>query len=85
MPDIDCLLADDIETGKSVLRDYINATVGFEKLGQVTDRSPKSLMRMFGPDGNPQARSRCLPSSTMPLQIHIGSSSPFAEMLALNC
>lgn len=54
---IDRLLADDIETGKSVLRDYINATVGFEQLGQVTDRSPKSLMRMFGPEGNPQARN----------------------------
>jgi len=54
---IDCLLADDIETGKSVLRDYINATVGFEALGVATDRSPKSLMRMFGPEGNPQARN----------------------------
>lgn len=54
---VDCLLADDIETGKSVLRDYINATVGFEALGVATDRSPKSLMRMFGPEGNPQARN----------------------------
>lgn len=54
---IDCLLADDIETGKSVLRDYINATVGFEKLGAATALSPKSLMRMFGPEGNPQARN----------------------------
>lgn len=54
---IDCLLADDLETGKSVLRDYINATIGFEKLGKVTDLSPKSLMRMFGPEGNPQARN----------------------------
>jgi len=40
-----------------VLRDYINATVGFAKLGEVTRRSPKSLMRMFGPSGNPQARN----------------------------
>jgi len=47
----------DVETGKAVLRDYINATIGFEKLGGLTDKSPKSLMRMFGPKGNPQARN----------------------------
>ena len=54
---IQCLLSGDVETGKTVLRDYINATVGFDELGAVTDKSPKSLMRMFGPRGNPQARN----------------------------
>ena len=39
-----------------MLRDYINATIGFRKLGGLTDKSPKSLMRMLGPHGNPQAR-----------------------------
>ena len=38
-----------------MLRDYINATVGFEKLSRVFDKSSKSLMRMFEPNGNPQA------------------------------
>ena len=52
---IDCLLAGDIETGKLILRDYINATIGFEELAEVVDKSSKSLMRMFGPKGNPQA------------------------------
>ena len=52
---IDCLLAGDVETGKAVLRDYIHATVGFIALARATDKSPKSLMRMLGPDGNPQA------------------------------
>ena len=54
---IECLLSGDLDTGKAVLRDYINATIGFEKLGGLTDKSPKSLMRMFGPKGNPQARN----------------------------
>jgi DNA-binding phage protein len=54
---IDTMLAGDVETGKAVLRDYINATVGFEKLGAKTGASPKSLIRMFGPRGNPQARN----------------------------
>ncbi len=54
---VECLLSGDMDTGKAVLRDYINATIGFEKLGDLTDKSPKSLMRMFGPRGNPQARN----------------------------
>jgi hypothetical protein len=52
---IDCMLAGDTETGKMVLRDYINATVGFDELGAATHKSPKSLMRMLAPSGNPQA------------------------------
>jgi DNA-binding phage protein len=47
----------DVETGKIILRDFINATVGFPKLSEITHRSAKSLMRMLGPRGNPQARS----------------------------
>ncbi len=54
---VDCLLSGDVETGKAVLRDYINATIGFDELGSLTHKSPKSLMRMFGPTGNPQARN----------------------------
>jgi DNA-binding phage protein len=52
---VEAFLGGDIETGKAVLRDYINATMGFEKLAELTGSSPKSLMRMFGPSGNPQA------------------------------
>lgn len=54
---IQCFFSGDVETGKAVLRDYINATIGFEELGDLTDKSPKSLMRMFGPTGNPQAKN----------------------------
>ena len=52
---VEHLLADDVDTGKAVLRDYINATIGFEELSRVFGKSSKSLMRMFGPKGNPQA------------------------------
>jgi DNA-binding phage protein len=54
---VETMLNGDVETGKTVLRDYINATVGFGELAEVTHRSPKSLMRMLGPQGNPQARN----------------------------
>ncbi|MGH6796532.1 MAG: hypothetical protein ACREDH_15355 [Methylocella sp.] len=51
------MLARDVDTGKAILHDYIKATVGFEKLGEATGTQPKSLIRMFGPRGNPQARN----------------------------
>lgn len=52
---IEEMLAGEVETGKAVLRDYINATVGFERLAHETGISAKSLMRMLGPKGNPRA------------------------------
>ena len=54
---VQCLLAGEVDVGKSVLRDYVNATIGFQELGGLTAKSPKSLMRMLGPNGNPQARN----------------------------
>ena len=54
---IETLLGGDVDTGKAILRDYIKATVGFERLGAETGSSAKSLIRMFGPTGNPQARN----------------------------
>jgi DNA-binding phage protein len=54
---IENFLCGDVETGKIMLRDFINATVGFTELSHVTHRSAKSLMRMLGPNGNPQARN----------------------------
>jgi DNA-binding phage protein len=47
----------DLETGKIALREFVNGTVGFAKLGAALGRSPKSLMRMLSPTGNPQARN----------------------------
>jgi len=54
---VERLIAGEVEVGKAVLRDYINATVGFEKLAKVTGTPSKSLMRMFGPKGNPRANN----------------------------
>jgi len=54
---VECLLAGDLDTGKAILRDYINATIGFEELSRLTKLPSKSLMRMLSPNGNPQARN----------------------------
>src|ERR1700676_2468486 len=52
---VQTLIDGDVDTAKSVLRDYINATIGFPALAEATGMPPKSLMRMFGPKGNPTA------------------------------
>ena len=54
---VQCLLAGEVDVGKSVLRDYVNATIRFQELGARTAESPKSLIRMLSPSGNPQARN----------------------------
>jgi DNA-binding phage protein len=52
---VECMLAGDVGAGKSILRDYINATIGFEDLGVRIGKPSKSLMRMLSPSGNPTA------------------------------
>jgi len=52
---VECIINGDLETGKAVLRDYVNATVGFQKLEKRTQIPVKSLMRMLGPSGSPSA------------------------------
>lgn len=51
------MLTGDLDFAKSMLREYINGTVGFIAAGKALNRSPKSLMRMLSPKGNPQARN----------------------------
>jgi hypothetical protein len=54
---VGCMVAGDVETGKSVLRQYIDGTIGFMQLGADLKKSPKVLMRMFSATGNPQAKN----------------------------
>lgn len=51
------LLTGDIDLGKAILRDYINATISFDTLSTTLDKNPKSLMRMLSPKGNPTSKS----------------------------
>lgn len=52
---IERLLAGEVEVGKELLRDYINAAIGFPKLATRTKIHVKTLHQMFGPNGNPTA------------------------------
>lgn len=51
------LLTGDVDVGKAILRDYINAAISFEILSAMLDKNPKSLMRMLSQKGNPTSKS----------------------------
>ena len=48
---LEAMLSGEIAVAKTILCDYINATVGFGGLAQATHIPSKSLMRMFAPPG----------------------------------
>lgn len=54
---VEDLLLGDLPVALITLRDLINGTLGFEALGAHVGIPAKSLMRMFGPNGNPQAKN----------------------------
>jgi DNA-binding phage protein len=46
-------LSGEPDTARLILRDLVNATVGFESLAELTHKPSKSLHRMLSPRGNP--------------------------------
>ena len=50
----ECLLDNEINVAKALLRDYVNATLGFKQLGTLMGKKPQSLMRMLSDKGNPR-------------------------------
>jgi hypothetical protein len=54
---IEQMLSGDVATGKALVRNYINATLGFQELARTVRTPAPSLMRMFSPKGNPSASS----------------------------
>jgi DNA-binding phage protein len=50
---LNAYFAGDTATGKAILRDLVNATVGFEELALTIKKPSKSLHRMLAPHGNP--------------------------------
>jgi DNA-binding phage protein len=54
---INAYLAGDTTTGKAILRDLVNATIGFEALAVEIKKPSKSLHRMLAPHGNPSTEN----------------------------
>jgi DNA-binding phage protein len=53
----DAFLAGDIDTGKALLRDYLNATAALPAIAAELNLNEKSLRRMLGPAGNPTLKN----------------------------
>ncbi len=54
---MNCFLTGDINTGKSLLRDYLNATESTRDIADRIATNVKSLQRMVGPKGNPTTKN----------------------------
>jgi len=54
---LNAYLAGDVAVGKAMLRDLVNATIGFERLATEVKKQSKSLHRMLAPRGNPSSEN----------------------------
>ena len=54
---IESLIGGDLDGGRSILSNYINATIGYPALAKLTGKDAKSLIRMLRPGGNPTSRN----------------------------
>ena len=52
---VECMLAGELPTARSLIRDAIKGSMGYAELSRCTGTPEKSLVRMFGPTGNPTA------------------------------
>jgi len=59
------------ELTRLILRDLVNATIGFETLATLTDRPSKSLHRMLSPSGNPTMDNLILILRTLQEKLNI--------------
>ena len=54
---LNAYLGGETKAGKAILRDLVNATVGFEELASTLNKPSKSLHRMLAPHGNPSTEN----------------------------
>lgn len=54
---IESLIDGDLDSGRSILSDYIKATIGYPALAELTGKDTKSLIRMLRPGGNPTSKN----------------------------
>jgi DNA-binding phage protein len=68
---LQAFLNGEVAPGLILLRDCINATVGFAALSNETRIPEKSLMRMVGPRGNPTASNLFAMVAALQHQTHV--------------
>lgn len=68
---INAYLSGETTTGKAMLRDLVNATVGFEELAASLKKPSKSLHRMLAPRGNPSTENFFGIVNVLPKKAHV--------------
>ena len=54
---LELIAENDVQTAKSILRDCVEASIGFEALAKELGKEPESIMQMLSPEGNPTMKS----------------------------
>ena len=65
-------LSGEPDTARLILRDLVNATVGFEQLAALTQKPSKSLHRMLSPKGNPSMDNLAAIFGAVGEQLNVG-------------
>jgi len=65
-------LSGEPETARLILRDLVNATIGFEQLAEITHKPSKSLHRMLSPKGNPSMDNLAAIFGAVGEQLNVG-------------
>lgn len=73
-------LSGEPETARLILRDLVNATVGFEQLAVLTDKPSKSLHRMLSPKGNPSMDNLAAIFSAVRVRLKVGIEAHTVEL-----
>ena len=50
---VELITENDVQTAKSLIRDYVMASIGFEALAKEVGKKPESIKRMLSVKGNP--------------------------------
>lgn len=74
-------LSGEPETARLILRDLVNATLGFEQLAVLTDKPSKSLHRMLSPKGNPSMDNLAAIFVAVREQLKVGLEVHAVEMV----
>ena len=73
-------LSGEPETARFILRDLVNATLGFEQLAEMTAKTSKSLHRMLSPNGNPSMDNLAAIFSAVRSRLKVGLEVHTVEM-----
>ncbi len=73
-------LSGEPETARLILRDLVNATVGFEQLAVLTDKPSKSLHRMLSSTGNPSMDNLAAIFGAVRARLNVGIEARTVEL-----